>query len=289
MCRRRSRYGRIAAELAERSRRRGGAARSGHAALRLYPVEMLARVTSATPWGIEARPVEVEVDVQTGLPQIQIVGLPDAAVRESRERVRSALRNCGFDLPPRAVTVNLAPADLRKEGNHLDLAIALALLAAHGALPPRALGRRRWCSASSASTASCVRCAARSRSPMPRRVSAPASCSCPPPNAGEAAALERAACRVGVEQRSEALGASSRRAAPRCPPGRPTLTAASAQPAVDLAEVRGQEVAEAGARGRRRRRAQPAPHRAARRRQDPARPRAARRSCRRSPAARRSR
>jgi len=103
---------------------------------------MLARAASATPWGIEAQPVEVEVDVQTGLPQIQIVGLPDASVRESRERVRSALRNCGFDLPPRAVTVNLAPADARKEGNHLDLAIALALLAAHGAIPSEALAGR---------------------------------------------------------------------------------------------------------------------------------------------------
>jgi magnesium chelatase family protein len=103
---------------------------------------MLARIASATPWGIEAQPVEVEVDVQTGLPQIQIVGLPDAAVRESRERVRSALRNCGFDLPPRAVTVNLAPADARKEGNHLDLAIALALLAAHGAVPAEHLAGR---------------------------------------------------------------------------------------------------------------------------------------------------
>jgi len=103
---------------------------------------MLARAASATPWGIEAQPVEVEVDVQTGLPQIQIVGLPDAAVRESRERVRSALRNCGFDLPPRAVTVNLAPADARKEGNHLDLAIALALLAAHGALAAESLAGR---------------------------------------------------------------------------------------------------------------------------------------------------
>ncbi|MEO7794635.1 MAG: YifB family Mg chelatase-like AAA ATPase [Thermoanaerobaculia bacterium] len=106
---------------------------------------MLARALSATPWGIEARPVQVEVDVQTGLPVMQIVGLPDAAVRESRERVRSALRNCGFDLPPRAVTINLAPADLRKEGNHLDLAIALALLAAHGALPPEALAGSLLC------------------------------------------------------------------------------------------------------------------------------------------------
>ncbi len=106
---------------------------------------MLARAIAATPWGIEARPVDVEVDVQNGLPQIQIVGLPDAAVRESRERVRAALKNCGFDLPPRAVTVNLAPADLRKEGNHLDLAIALALLAAHGQLPQEALAGRLVC------------------------------------------------------------------------------------------------------------------------------------------------
>ena len=90
---------------------------------------MLARATAATPWGIEARPIQIEVDVRRGLPQTQIVGLPDTAVRESRERVRAAVKNCGFDLPPRAVTINLAPADLRKEGNHLDLGIALSLLA----------------------------------------------------------------------------------------------------------------------------------------------------------------
>jgi len=106
---------------------------------------MLARSLSATPWGVEARPVQVEVDVHNGLPQTQIVGLPDTAVRESRERVRAALKNCGYDLPPRAVTINLAPADLRKEGNHLDLAIALALLAAHGHLPEECLHRRLFC------------------------------------------------------------------------------------------------------------------------------------------------
>jgi magnesium chelatase family protein len=103
---------------------------------------MLARATAATPWGIDARPVQVEVDVRHGLPQTSIVGLPDAAVRESRERVRAAIKNCGFELPPRAVVVNLAPADLRKEGAHLDLAIALALLAAHGHLPEEALAGR---------------------------------------------------------------------------------------------------------------------------------------------------
>jgi magnesium chelatase family protein len=103
---------------------------------------MLARATAATPWGIDARPVQVEVDVRHGLPGMSLVGLPDAAVRESRERVRAAIKNCGFELPPRAVVINLAPADLRKEGNHLDLAIALALLAAHGQLPQEALAGR---------------------------------------------------------------------------------------------------------------------------------------------------
>ena len=74
---------------------------------------MLARTITTTPWGIEARPVQVEVDVHFGLPQMQIVGLADAAVRESRERVRAAIKNCGFDLSPMSVVINLAPADLR--------------------------------------------------------------------------------------------------------------------------------------------------------------------------------
>lgn len=106
---------------------------------------MLAKVTTTTPWGVDARPVMVEVDVHNGLPQMQIVGLPDASVRESRERVRSAIKNCGFELPPRVVVVNLAPADLKKEGNHLDLAIALALLAALGQISQDDLDHRLVC------------------------------------------------------------------------------------------------------------------------------------------------
>ncbi|HEY9422401.1 MAG TPA: magnesium chelatase domain-containing protein, partial [Thermoanaerobaculia bacterium] len=106
---------------------------------------MLARATTATPWGIEARPVQIEVDVHDGLPQVQIVGLADAAVRESRERVRTAIKNCGFDLDPRCIVINLAPADLRKEGNHLDLAIALAMLVAYEQLPQDALDGRLIC------------------------------------------------------------------------------------------------------------------------------------------------
>jgi magnesium chelatase family protein len=106
---------------------------------------MLARASTATPWGIEARLVQVEVDVHNGLPQVQIVGLADAAVKESRERVRSAIKNCGFDLPPKSIVINLAPADLRKEGNHLDLAIALALLVAYEHIPQDVLQGRLIC------------------------------------------------------------------------------------------------------------------------------------------------
>ncbi|HYX24756.1 MAG TPA: magnesium chelatase domain-containing protein, partial [Thermoanaerobaculia bacterium] len=106
---------------------------------------MLARATAATPWGIEARPVQIEVDVHNGLPQVQIVGLADAAVRESRERVRAAIKNCGFDLDPKSIIINLAPADLRKEGNHLDLAIALAMLVAYEQLPQETLDGRLIC------------------------------------------------------------------------------------------------------------------------------------------------
>lgn len=106
---------------------------------------MLARTESATPWGVDARPVLVEVDIHNGLPQMQIVGLPDASVRESRERVRSAIKNSGFELPPRVVVVNLAPADLKKEGNHLDLAIALVYLSAQGDLSSETLEGRLFC------------------------------------------------------------------------------------------------------------------------------------------------
>jgi magnesium chelatase family protein len=95
---------------------------------------MLARVFSACLAGIEAMVVRVEVDVSRGLPAFATVGLPDAVVRESRERVRSALQNSGFTVPQERITVNLAPADLRKEGGSFDLPIALGLLAATGAV-----------------------------------------------------------------------------------------------------------------------------------------------------------
>ncbi len=103
---------------------------------------MLAETTSFTLDGISARPVRVEVDVHRGLPSFQIVGLPDTAVREARERVRAAMVNCGFEFPLRRITANLAPADLRKVGPGLDLALAAALLGASGEVPPALL--ERW-------------------------------------------------------------------------------------------------------------------------------------------------
>jgi magnesium chelatase family protein len=96
---------------------------------------MLARVPTAALWGIEAFPVDCEVDVGQGLPGFVLVGLPDAAAREARERVWPALRNSGFQLPDRRVTVNLAPAERRKEGASCDLAIALGVLAATNQAP----------------------------------------------------------------------------------------------------------------------------------------------------------
>jgi len=95
---------------------------------------VLATAQTFTLDGISARPVRVEVDVHRGLPAFSVVGLPDAAVREARERVRAALVNCGFDFPLRRIVANLAPASLRKAGPGLDLAIAAALLTASGQL-----------------------------------------------------------------------------------------------------------------------------------------------------------
>lgn len=95
---------------------------------------MLARLESAAVLGVEAYPVHVEVDVGLGLPIFRMVGLPDASVRESRDRVRAAIRNSGFDFPPHRVTINLAPADVRKAGSAFDLPIALGILVAEGVL-----------------------------------------------------------------------------------------------------------------------------------------------------------
>ncbi len=91
---------------------------------------MLAKVQSAGLFGIEGYIVEVEIDISNGLPVFEIVGLPDAAVKESRERVRAAIKNSGYEFPVKRITVNLAPADTKKEGPSFDLAIAVGILLA---------------------------------------------------------------------------------------------------------------------------------------------------------------
>lgn len=93
---------------------------------------MLAVVNSCSILGLESYPVQVEVDVSSGLPAFDIVGLPDASIRESKERVRAAIKNSGFDFPPKRVTINLAPAEIKKEGPIYDMAIAVGVLAATG-------------------------------------------------------------------------------------------------------------------------------------------------------------
>jgi magnesium chelatase family protein len=102
---------------------------------------MLARLTTFAIDGLEPHRVTVEIDVRSGLPDFTIVGLADRAVRESRERVRAAILNSGFEFPARRITVNLAPASLRKAGPGFDLAIACGILVAAGAVPADALER----------------------------------------------------------------------------------------------------------------------------------------------------
>jgi magnesium chelatase family protein len=100
---------------------------------------MVQRVSTVAFEGIETRAVDVQVQIVPGLPNFLIVGLPDKAVSEARERVRAALVASGLALPARRIVVNLAPADVPKEGSHYDLPIALGLMAAIGAIPPDAL------------------------------------------------------------------------------------------------------------------------------------------------------
>ena len=91
---------------------------------------MLSKVYSSALRGIDAYLVEVEVDISKGMPALTIVGLPDTAVQESKERVRSAIKNSGYAYPTQRITINLAPADVRKEGPSFDLPIALGLMSA---------------------------------------------------------------------------------------------------------------------------------------------------------------
>lgn len=103
---------------------------------------MLSKILSSSVVGIDAHPVDVEVDIASrGLPHFSMVGLPDTAVKESRDRVRAALKNIGFNFPLKPITVNLAPADLKKEGSSFDLPIAIGIIAAEGIIEQSAVNR----------------------------------------------------------------------------------------------------------------------------------------------------
>lgn len=93
---------------------------------------MIAKVLSSAVLGVDAYLVEVEVDIALGFPAFNTVGLPEGAVKESKERVRAAIKNCGYEFPYRRITVNLAPADIRKEGSAFDLPISLGILTVMG-------------------------------------------------------------------------------------------------------------------------------------------------------------
>jgi magnesium chelatase family protein len=211
---------------------------------------MLATVGSATLAGLEAVPVSVEVDVGPGLPTFAIVGLPDAAVQEARERVRAAIRNSGYTMPPRRIVVNLAPADRRKEGPALDLPIALGVLIATGQLPADAV--RGYLALGELALDGALR-------PVPGVLSVAETARrlgvrgllVPAASAGEAAIVEEVHVHALVSLRAAVDHLTGVRRAP--PAAVPVPTAPHRPPPLDLADVRGQpgacralEVAAAG-------------------------------------------
>ena len=114
---------------------------------------MVCKVITSTVIGLDAYKIEVEVDLVNSLPSVSIVGLPDAAVNEARERVRSAIKNSSFSFPQKKVVVNLAPADIKKEGTNFDLPIAVGILIEEGVIQEektqgvafdRRLGKRQF-------------------------------------------------------------------------------------------------------------------------------------------------
>jgi magnesium chelatase family protein len=211
---------------------------------------MLARVTSAAVIGIEAAPIDVEVDVAVGLPGCHIVGLADAGVREGRVRIRGALENSGFKLPPRRITVNLAPADLRKDGAAFDVPIAVGMLCAAGVLDVAATAETLFVGelaldGSLRPVRGVLPIAAWARAHGVRRLVVP------PQNAGEAAVA--GGCEIRSARHLGALVAllrgdgAAEGGEGSCPSRSPLeegdrALAETAPVACDLADVRGQEV-----------------------------------------------
>jgi magnesium chelatase family protein len=199
---------------------------------------VLACLRTAALFGIEAHAVHVEVDVSFGLPLFNLVGLPDASVRESRDRVKSAIRNSGFEFPPHRVTVNLAPADVRKAGSAFDLPIALGILAAQGAVERReihdivVLGELSLDGSIHSARGVLPIAAAARRDGVPGVL-------LPRSNAGEAAIVEGLSV-LPVSSLAEAVEALNH---PKPPVVVPPPTPPPPSDAPDLADVRGQRLA----------------------------------------------
>jgi magnesium chelatase family protein len=201
--------------------------------------DVLACLRTAAVFGVEACPVHVEVDVSFGMPMFTMVGLPDTSVRESRDRVRSAIRNSGFEFPPHRITVNLAPADVRKAGAAFDLPIALGILAASGVIerrhvPEIVLLGELSLDGSIHGTRGVLPIAAAARRDGLSAILLPAA------NAGEAAIVSGLDV-LGVSSLAEAVRALNDPSSAVIAPPRPP---APREPdALDLAEVRGQLLA----------------------------------------------
>src|SRR5262245_11050933 len=200
---------------------------------------MLGRLRTAAVFGVDASPVHVEVDVSFGMPHFAMVGLPDASVRESRDRVRTAIRNSGFEFPPHRITVNLAPADVRKAGASFDLPIALGILAAQGQVERRAipdvvvLGELSLDGAIQAARGVLPIAAPARRDALPQSL-------LPRANAAEAAVVEGVRV-LAVDSLIDAVGALNHPATVHAITAGPRE--ASPVPVADLADVRGQLLA----------------------------------------------
>jgi magnesium chelatase family protein len=202
---------------------------------------MLARVSSAAVVGIEAAPIDVEVDFAVGLPGCHIVGLPDAGVKEGRLRIRGALENCGFKLPSRRITVNLAPADLKKDGAAFDVPIAVGMLCAAGLIAPEKLVNSLFVGELALDggvrpVRGVLPIAAWARHSSIRRLFVPRD------NAHEAAVVENGCDIVPVAGIAELIEAVNEGTAP-APPSNRSLDLGALPSCSDMAEVRGQEVA----------------------------------------------
>lgn len=198
---------------------------------------MLATAATFTIEGVKGREIAVEVDVRQGLPTFSVVGLPDAAVREARERVRAALLNSSCDFPQKRVTANLAPAYLRKTGAAFDLALAVALLAASDQVPAEALDGCAVCGELSLSGAlrpigGAVAMAFGARASGFRRLIVPSQ------NAGQAALVDGIEV-IGVPSLEQLVDVLHGRIDPLPARPSPPASAAAVGP-LDLADVRGQ-------------------------------------------------